>query len=76
MDQFRVHEMSTVKAEIEKCRTDIVFIPKGLTFLLQPCDVFVNKPFKDAIRKSWEDFMLEQNTGLTGKNYFSLCLFN
>jgi len=34
MDQFRVYEMNTVKADIEKCRTDIVFILQGTDILI------------------------------------------
>lgn len=29
---------------------DVLFIPAGLTSLLQPVDVSINKPFKDRIR--------------------------
>lgn len=31
-----------------------VFIPKGLTSILQSLDVLINPPFKDAIRHQYE----------------------
>ena len=33
-----------------------VFIPGGLTSVLQPLDVCLNKPFKDRVRKMWSEW--------------------
>ena len=46
--------------ELEECNTDVLFIPPGLTFYLQPCDVYINKPLENKIRASWEAFMQSQ----------------
>ena len=32
------------------------FIPGGLTRFLQPLDVVINKPFKDALRKKYIEY--------------------
>ena len=71
VDQFRVHKMSNILAELEECGTDVVFIPPGLTFFLQPYDVFINKPLKDQVRVLWQAHMMEQQ-GQEGKIVLSL----
>src|SRR6218665_2361404 len=38
-------------------RTDMAVIPGGLTSVLQPLDVCLNKPFKDRLRKMWVEWM-------------------
>ena len=35
------------------------FIPPGLTRYLQPLDVVVNKPFKEGIKKLYDEYCLE-----------------
>ena len=37
--------------------TDIAVIPGGLTSVLQPLDVSLNKPFKDNVRTLWMEWM-------------------
>jgi hypothetical protein len=40
-----------------------LFIPAGLTFYLQPCDVLLNKSLKSTLKSSWEEFMKINNEG-------------
>ena len=40
-------------ASFKRERTTLALIPGGLTSLLQPLDVSLNKPFKDGVRKQW-----------------------
>ena len=43
----------TVKASFKREITELAVIPGGLTSLLQPLDVSLNKPFEDEVRKQW-----------------------
>ena len=56
-DQFRSHLMESVVADLRAQNTDISVIPDGLISVLQPIDVSVNKPFKDMMRKEWNERM-------------------
>ena len=46
IDSFHCHRMPTIKAQLKQEHTDLVIIPGGLTRLLQPLNVAVNKPMK------------------------------
>jgi len=48
-----------VKAAFKQENTDLAVIPGGLTSLLQPLDVSLNKPFKDGVRKKWMQWMAD-----------------
>lgn len=59
MDSMRSHLLDSVKRRCEKLSADIAVIPAGLTKVLQPLDLCVNKCFKAEIRKRWESWMSE-----------------
>ena len=67
LNQFRIHKLDSIMQELKKCNTDVVYIPAGLTFYLQLCDVYLNKPLKDQMRKLRNDFMFNQNSENSGK---------
>jgi len=48
-----------VKAAFKRENTDLAVIPGGLTSILQPLDVPLNKPFKDGVRKRWMQWMAD-----------------
>ena len=52
-DTFEAHETDSVKSSFKCENTDLAMIPGGLTSILQPLDVSLNKPFKDEVRKKW-----------------------
>lgn len=57
LDSFRGHLIQDVKSRLQDAKTDLAVIPGGLTSVLQPLDVSVNKPFKQHIRQSYSEWM-------------------
>ena len=64
-DSFRAHLVDSVKEALRKTNTDIAVIPGGLTSVLQPLDVSLNKPFKDHLRAKWTTWMIEGQKSFT-----------
>ena len=64
-DSFQAHRVDSVKRAVRQTNTDIAVIPGGLTSILQPLDVFLNKPFKDHLRELWNDWMIEGQKSFT-----------
>uniref|UniRef100_K7FMC7 HTH CENPB-type domain-containing protein n=1 Tax=Pelodiscus sinensis TaxID=13735 RepID=K7FMC7_PELSI len=54
MDAFWCHCMPSIKKRRQQDKTDLAIIPGGMTKMLQPLDVTVNKPMKDALRRKCE----------------------
>ena len=53
----------------EDHNTDITVTPRGLTSVVQPLDVCLNKPFEDHLRVKWTHWMLEgEKTYTVGGN--------
>lgn len=50
-DSFSAHLVPSIRKLLASHNTDIVVIPGGLTSIIQPLDVCLNKPFKDSERK-------------------------
>lgn len=54
MDTHRAHLCDpVVNAFAKKNRTDILYVPGGMTPVLQPLDVYVNKSFKSNMKTKW-----------------------
>ena len=64
-DMFRSHITAKSKTRLARSSTDIAVIPGGLTSVLQPLDVSLNKPFKDNIREQWNEWMLNGQKSFT-----------
>ena len=56
-DSCATHLTGKVRAELDKRNIDVAVIPGGLTSLVQPLDVAVNKPMKDNMKKLWSTWM-------------------
>lgn len=56
-EKFRTHLMDSIFKKLEAENTDTSVIPGGLTSVLQPLDVSLNKPFKDNVRTLWTEWM-------------------
>ena len=46
---------------------EVVYIPKGLTSLLQPLDVNISKPMKVALRNKYTEFCIQENHNINTK---------
>ena len=64
-DSFRAHLSQNVKSLLKESNTNVVVIPGGMTSILQPLDVGVNKPFKDQLRQRWNKWMLDGEHSIT-----------
>ena len=57
-DAYKCHLMNTVKDIVDEgARSDISVIPGGLTGLVQPPDVSWNKPFKQAYKELYNEWL-------------------
>lgn len=57
MDSMRAHRVEKVKSACKSSKAELAIIPGGLTKVLQPLDVGVNKSFKSKVRNLWERWM-------------------
>ena len=57
-NSFSAHLTDTVKQQPRENKTATAVIPGGLTSLVQPLDVCLNKPFKDRLREKWMTWMM------------------
>lgn len=64
-DSFQAHLTDAVKEKCRQLKTEVAVIPGGLTSLLQPLDVCMNKPFKDRMREKWIQWMASEDKALT-----------
>ena len=60
LDSFSAHESVRTTTRLNELGVSLHLIPGGITPHVQPCDVGVNKPFKDRLRRKWSDFLLGQ----------------
>ena len=57
-DRFSAHLTGEINATVRQdSNTDVAVIPGGLTGILQPLDVSINKPFKNGLRERWTAWM-------------------
>ena len=54
--------VEAVKQAFKDSSTTVFVIPGGLTSVLQPLDVSINKPIKGYIKQAWVTYMLESTT--------------
>ncbi|MCU7881477.1 MAG: hypothetical protein KZQ60_13760 [Candidatus Thiodiazotropha sp. (ex Lucinoma aequizonata)] len=57
LDSFRCHKSDDIKEILRNDhRTRLAIIPGGMTSVLQPLDVSVNKPMKVLLQRRWNDW--------------------
>lgn len=57
-DAYKCHLMPSVCSVVEQTKSDISVIPGGLTSLVQPADLSWNKPFKEAYKALYNEWLL------------------
>jgi hypothetical protein len=65
LDAFKVHVTDSVKDQLHKMKTELVVTPGGMTSVLQPMDVSINKPFKDRLRQQYLTWIVDPARELT-----------
>lgn len=70
MDSFKSHFQPEIIQYLEKsCKTDVIAIPPKGTSYLQPLDVSINFPFKQALRSQWSDWFATSTPEFTKSGY-------
>lgn len=65
MDSMRAHITDIIKKKISSKNCTPVIIPGGMTKMLQPLDISVNRSFKAVLRRLWETWMSEGEHSFT-----------
>uniref|UniRef100_A0AAR2J5P4 HTH CENPB-type domain-containing protein n=1 Tax=Pygocentrus nattereri TaxID=42514 RepID=A0AAR2J5P4_PYGNA len=65
MDSMRAHITPQFKNKLKVFNTIPAIIPGGLTKILQPLDISVNRSFKAVLRHLWEQWMLDGEHSFT-----------
>ena len=60
LDHFKVHYSNAMKQKMTELGVNLQIIPGGCTWLVQPVDVGIGKPFKDRCRRRWWNWMMEE----------------
>lgn len=65
MDSMRAHLTDETKKTLSKEKTRLAIVPGGLTKIVQPLDLSINRSFKANMRHCWESWMSEENHTFT-----------
>jgi hypothetical protein len=65
LNAFKGHVTDSVKDQLRKIKTEFVVITGGMTSVLQPMDVSINKPFKDRLRQQYLTWIADPARVLT-----------
>ena len=65
LDAFKGHLTDSVKNQLRKMKTELVVIPGGMTSVLQPMYVSINKSLKDRLRQNYLTWIVDPVRELT-----------
>ena len=58
VDSYKPHQTEdSVKKVKDSCNSDVIIIPGGCTSIVQPMHRCINRPFKEHVRASWQEWM-------------------
>ena len=58
VDSYKPHQtVDSIKKVKDSCNSDVIIIPGGCTSIVQPMDKCINRPFKEYMRASWQEWM-------------------
>ena len=66
LDHATCHVSKRVKAAFESSKITTIFVPKRLTNLMQPADVFWMRPLKEKFKDRWMHWMLHDHQAMRG----------
>jgi len=69
LDQCSTHKKPSISQSL-KTNTSLDYIPAGCTSIVQPLDLSINKPFKDSLKKLFEEWLHNEgskDTNVTAK---------
>ena len=67
VDSYKPHQTEdSIKKVKDCCNSDVIIIPGGCTSIVQPMDKRINRPFKEYMRASWQEWM-QQDRAKTKK---------
>ncbi|KAG7365792.1 DDE superfamily endonuclease [Nitzschia inconspicua] len=58
LDQFAAHDTASFRTRMDSLGVTLKLIPGKCTWVLQPIDVGIGKPFKDRVRQKWFRWMI------------------
>ena len=65
LDAFQGHLTDEIKNKIHRLKSELVVIPMGMTSVLHPLDVSVNKPFKARLSEQYNCWISDHDRELT-----------
>ena len=65
LDAFHGHLTDAAREKIHSLASEFVVIPAGMTSVLQPLDVSIDKPFKGYVEEQYKKWFCESNRELT-----------
>ena len=65
LDAFWGHLTDEIKNKIHRLKSELVVIPVGMTSVLQPLEVSINKPFKAQLSEQYDRWISDHDQELT-----------
>ena len=61
LDAFQGHLTDKIKNKIDRLKSELVVIPTGMTSVLQPLNVSVNKPYKAQLSEQYDRWISDHD---------------